>query len=206
MIETLQFMECYINESTRIKNCPELLAASAESRNMPTRLDDEKAMKALAVQVVEHKKRQWTNHAAITKNSYLIWAHMQRLHHLMTPELRSDCDQLLKYSMKITQAMIELACMRDWFFTAQAMIEFRRSLVQALDVKSSQLLQIPHFDEDILKHCHRGKHAVSTLDAFLSRDPEQRKGVAKMEAQQLADVEAFVSHISNMEIKAEVEV
>merc|ERR1719192_1629747 len=99
----------------------------------------------------------------------------------MTPELRSDCDQLLKFSMKISQAMIEIACMREWFFTAQAMIEFRRSLVQALDVKTSQLLQIPHFNEEILKHCHRGKNAVSTLSAFLLKDPEQRKGVANME-------------------------
>uniref|UniRef100_A0A6U6V0P2 J domain-containing protein n=1 Tax=Zooxanthella nutricula TaxID=1333877 RepID=A0A6U6V0P2_9DINO len=206
MIETLQFLEYYINESTRVKNCPELLAASAESRNMPTRLDDEKAMKALAAQVTEHKKRQWPNHPAITKNSYLLWAHMQRLHHLMTPELRQDCDQLLKHSVKITQAMIELACFRDWFFTAQSMIEFRRSLIQAMDVKSSQLLQIPHFDEEILRHCHRGKNAVSTLENFVGKDPEQRKGLAKMEPQQLADIEAFVAHMSDMEVKAIVEV
>ena len=37
LIETLQFCEYYINESTRLKNCPELLAASAESRSMATR-------------------------------------------------------------------------------------------------------------------------------------------------------------------------
>lgn len=206
MIETLQFMEYYINESTRVKNCPELLAASAESREMQGRLDDEKTMKSLAAQVQEHKKRQWPNHPAITKNSFLIWAHMQRLHHLMTPELRKDVDQLLKYSVKITQAMIELACIRDWFFTAQAMIEFRRSLVQAMDVKSSQLLQIPHFDEEILRHCHRGKNSVATLESFLSRDPEQRKGLAKMQPQQLADVEAFVAHVSDVQVKAIIEV
>merc|ERR1719330_952225 len=103
----------------------------------------------------------------------------------MSPALLSDCDELLRHSMKITQAMIELACMREWFATAQAMIEFRRCLVQALDVKSSQLLQIPHFNEEILKHCHRGKKAVSSLSEFLSKDPEQRKGLAKMDPQQL---------------------
>merc|ERR1712038_2101611 len=125
---------------------------------------------------------------------------------LMTPELRDDCDTLLKHSLKITGAMVEIACMREWFFTAQAMIEFRRCLIQALDVKSSQLLQIPHFNEEILKHCHRGKKAVSSLSEFLSKDPEQRKGLAKMEPQQLADIEAFCSHISNVELKAVVEV
>jgi len=86
------------------------------------------------------------------------------------------------------------------------MIEFRRSLVQALDVKTSQLLQIPHFNEEILKHCHRGKNAVSTLADFLSKDPEQRKGLSKMEPQQLADIEEFCAHVSDMQLKAIVEV
>merc|ERR1719277_941441 len=107
------------------------------------------------------------------KNQYLIWSHMQRRHHLMAAELRSDCDELLGHSMKVTQAMIEIACMREWFATAQAMIEFRRCLVQALDVKSSQLLQIPHFREDLVEKCV----GVSTLVEFLALDVDRRKAL-----------------------------
>eukprot|EP00929_Paragymnodinium_shiwhaense_P011933 TRINITY_DN11834_c0_g1_i1.p1 TRINITY_DN11834_c0_g1~~TRINITY_DN11834_c0_g1_i1.p1 ORF type:complete len:668 (+),score=215.43 TRINITY_DN11834_c0_g1_i1:170-2173(+) len=205
MIETLQFLGYYINEATRVKNCPELLAASAESRGMLTRPTDNAQMKPLSQQVVEHKKRQFTV-PIIMKNSFLIWGHMQRLHHEMTAELRADCDELLKYSLKISQAMIEIACMREWFFTAQSMIEFRRCLIQALDLKSSQLLQIPHFTEEILKHCHRGKHSISTLTDFLKKEPDERKGLAKMDPQQLQDVEAFCHHISDMQLTAKVEV
>ena len=46
---------------------------------------------------------------------------------------------------------------------------------QALDVKSSQLLQIPHFNEEILKHCLKGKNATSTLSDYLQKEKEQRK-------------------------------
>mmetsp|Transcript_97055 Transcript_97055/g.289933 ORF Transcript_97055/g.289933 Transcript_97055/m.289933 type:complete len:666 (-) Transcript_97055:28-2025(-) len=205
MIETLQFLGYYITEATRVKNCPELLAASAESRSMPTRPTDNVQMKPFAQHVTEHKKRQF-NLPIIVKNQFLIWAHMQRLHHLMTTELRADTNQLLKHAMKITQAMVEIACMREWFFTAQAMIEFRRSLVQALDVKTSQLLQIPHFNEEIIKHCHRGKNAVSNLLDFISKDPEQRKGLSKMEPQQVLDIEAFCAHVSDVELKVVLEV
>eukprot|EP00442_Polarella_glacialis_P045253 CAMPEP_0115080842 /NCGR_PEP_ID=MMETSP0227-20121206/18912_1 /TAXON_ID=89957 /ORGANISM="Polarella glacialis, Strain CCMP 1383" /LENGTH=666 /DNA_ID=CAMNT_0002468549 /DNA_START=172 /DNA_END=2172 /DNA_ORIENTATION=+ len=205
MVETLQFMGYYINEATRTKNCPELLAASAESRGMDTRVTDNNDMKALATQVVEHKKRQFSL-PIIIKNNFLLLGHTQRLHHLMTPDLRSDCDELLKYSVKITQAMIEIACMREWFFTAQAMIEFRRSLVQGLDLKASQLLQIPHFTEESLKHTSRGKNSISTLTDFISKDPEQRKGLGDMDPNQLADIEAFCSHVSNVEFKAITEV
>merc|ERR1719228_2075956 len=106
----------------------------------------------------------------------------------MTPELRSDCDRLLKASMKITQAMIEIACMREWFFTAQAMIDFRRSLVQGIDVKGAQLMQVPHFTEETVKACGRGKNPCVTLGDFLSKDPEQRKALTKIEnEEQLLD-------------------
>lgn len=206
MIETLQLLGQFINEGTRVKNCPELLAASAESRGMETRPTDNQQMKPIGAAVVEHKKRQFQV-PIIMKNQFLIWAHMQRLHHLMSPELRSDTDQLLKYAMKITHAMVEIACMREWFFTAQAMIEFRRCLVQALDVKGTQMLQIPHFDEDMIKQCNRGKHPVSNLADFVSRDPEIRKVIlSKMEPQQLLDIEAFCAHVSCIELKAIVEV
>jgi translocation protein SEC63 len=205
MIETLQFLGYYMADSTRAKNCPELLAASAESRNMLIRPSDNVSMKPIIENVVEHKKRQWQL-PVIVRNSYLLWAHMQRLHGSMSPELREDLDQLLKHSMKITQAMLEIACMREWFFTAQAMIEFRRYLVQALDLKASPLLQIPHFTEETLKHCHRGKNAVSSLTEFLKKDNAERKGVANMNPNQLADIEAFASHVSDVELRAVIEV
>jgi len=207
MIETLQFLGFYINESTRVKNCPELLASSAESRSMTQRPTDNNAMKPLGQQVVEHKPRQFQSHPIIMKNSFLIWGHMQRLHHLMTTELRADCDQLLRYSMKITQAMIEIACMREWFFTAQALIDFRRSLVQGIDVKGAQLLQVPHFTEETLKACGRGKNPCTTLSDFLAKDADQRKGLTRIEdEEQLLDIEAFVAHVGDIEIKVKVEV
>jgi len=142
----------------------------------------------------------------IIKNNFLLLGHMQRLHHLMTPELRKDTDEILRFSMKITQAMIEIACMREWFFTAQSMIECRRCLVQALDLKSSQLLQIPYFTEDVLHHTKKGKNAVASLTEFISKPPEERKGIASMDAQQRLDIEAFCSHVSDVELKAHLEV
>lgn len=205
MIETLQFLGGYIAKDTRLKSCPEFLAASAESRGMPLRESDNEAMRPLSKQITEHAKRKF-NPPIIIRNTFLIWAHMQRLHEHMTPELLADLHQLLRSSTRITQAMIEIACMREWFFTAQAMIEFRRCLIQALDVKSSQLLQIPHFDEDTLSHCKRGKHAVTTLLEFIGKAPEERKGLAKMTPQEIQDVEEFCLHVSDMELRATVEV
>mmetsp|Transcript_22756 Transcript_22756/g.58183 ORF Transcript_22756/g.58183 Transcript_22756/m.58183 type:complete len:672 (+) Transcript_22756:150-2165(+) len=206
LIETLHTFASYINDATRVKNCPELLAISGESRAMVMRPTDNEAMKPIGQQVVEHKKAEFAKWPIVMKNTYLVYAHMQRLHHLLTPELRQDLDQLLRCSMRISQAMIEIGCMREWFFTAQAMIDFRRSLVQALDIKASSLLQVPHFTEEHIKHCKTGKNPVSSLDTFLKKEPEDRKGMASLEPEQVLDIEAFCEHVSHMELRATVEV
>ncbi len=51
LIETLQFMGHYINETTRLKNCPELVASSGESRKMEIRPEDDAEMKPVISEV-----------------------------------------------------------------------------------------------------------------------------------------------------------
>jgi len=206
MIETLQFLGYFINENTRVKACPELLAACAESRGMKTRPTDNAHLKPLGTKVHEHKKRSFAL-PVVMKNQFLVWGHMQRAHNLMSPELRADVDEILGYSMRITQAMIEIACMREWFATAQAIIDFRRCLVQALDVKASQLLQIPHFNEELVEKCAIAAPPVLTLVDFLTLDADRRKGLLEScNPQHIADVDAFCSHVGEVVLKAKVEV
>lgn len=207
LIETLQFLGYYISESTRTPMCPEILAACAESRSIPTRLTDNQQIKRLAGCVVEHKKRVFTL-PTVMKNQYLIWAHMQRQHGRMMPELRCDCDEILRHSIKVTQAMIEVASMREWFGTAQAMVDFRRCLVQALDVRSSQLLQVPHFEEEHVALCSMDCSHSGALAEFLALGADRRKALLSdaMSPAQLADIEAFCTHVGQAELRARVDV
>eukprot|EP00929_Paragymnodinium_shiwhaense_P024344 TRINITY_DN15008_c0_g1_i1.p1 TRINITY_DN15008_c0_g1~~TRINITY_DN15008_c0_g1_i1.p1 ORF type:complete len:709 (-),score=202.40 TRINITY_DN15008_c0_g1_i1:175-2301(-) len=204
MIETLQFLGYYINENTRQKSCPELLAACAESRQMKSRPSDNAQMKKLWPLVHEHKKRTFTL-PVVMKNQYLLWAHMQRHHESLTAELRSDVETLLGYSMRITQAMIEIACMREWFAAAQAMIDFRRCLTQALDLKSSQLLQVPHFNEELVQRCGAASPPVVTLMDFLKLTAERRRELLKTtisDSQKFADIDEFCAHVGEVELRA----
>jgi translocation protein SEC63 len=88
--------------------------------------------------------------------------------------------------------------------TAQAVIEFRRCLVQALDVKDSQLLQIPHIDQTLLRELQRGKKKANTVAEFLATPKEERKG--RLSPAQQLDVEEFGIHFPDIEISAHVEV
>mmetsp|Transcript_17161 Transcript_17161/g.36874 ORF Transcript_17161/g.36874 Transcript_17161/m.36874 type:complete len:665 (+) Transcript_17161:255-2249(+) len=203
LIETLQFMEHFLNETIRLKNLPEYLAASAESRQLPTRLDDQAVMTKLKKEVQEPVKPKW-QHPIIVRNSLLVNAHMQRLHELLTPELQEDLELILKSSMRITQAMVEICLARGWVFSAQSVVEFRRCLVQALDIKDSPLLQIPHFDEDLIRQLNRGKGSPPTLKWFLSKPVAEQKGLQSQDPQKLLDMQAFADHLPQVELEAEV--
>lgn len=203
MIETLQFLGFYIGESARAKNGPELLAACAESRSMGTHPWDNAHLKKLTGHVIEHKKRVFT-FPAVMKNQYLVWAHMQRRHELMFVELKNDLNELLRHSMKVSQAMIEVACMREWFGTAQGMIEFRRCLVQALDIKSSQLLQIPHFTEKHVELCRKATPSITTLKDFLALEADERRKLSQLSDTECLDVESLCQFIGESRVKATI--
>ncbi|XP_026193906.1 dnaJ protein ERDJ2A [Cyclospora cayetanensis] len=174
MVESVQFLTHVMTEGTRLKNLPELLAASGESRAMKIEREDDNDMKQICDSVVETKKRVFT-----------------------MPVIVRD-------SLPITQCMMEVSVLSDWYLTADSVLEFRRCLVQAISGRSQSLLQIPHFDEDVIRHCHRGKNVIRELGDFLRQESDERRGTIDMTPEQLADIQAFSSHVPNIDIQAEI--
>ncbi|KFH15279.1 DnaJ family Sec63 protein [Toxoplasma gondii MAS] len=203
LVETLQFLTHYMAEGSRLKNFPEYLSASGESRAMQVEKEDDVEMREIIDQAVEPKKRV-LNAPIIVRNYYLILGHMQRLHHLMSDRLRDALDELLKASLPITQCMAEICVLSDWLHAATSVLEFRRCLVQGLDGRSSTLLQVPHFTPEAVRHCQRGKHAARELGDFLKQDPEERKGLVDMSPDQQLDIQAFCHQVSRMKMEATV--
>lgn len=202
-VETLQYLTYTINENSRIKAFPEMLAATSESRDLELRDDDDQFVRTAMDEVVEPKKRMFKV-PIITKNYFLILTHMQRRHDLLNDNLKKDLDDILQFSMLITHSMIEISILRDWFLTAQAALTFRRCLIQAFDMRSSSLLQIPHFDEAFLKNVHKGKSAAREILDFVHQDPEQRKGLSEMNEEQILDIKVFCSVVPDIKLTAEI--
>lgn len=57
LVETLQFLTHYMTEGSRLKNFPEYLSASGESRAMQVEKADDVEMRDLIDNAVEPKKR-----------------------------------------------------------------------------------------------------------------------------------------------------
>uniref|UniRef100_A0A8C9LHW9 DnaJ protein ERDJ2B-like n=1 Tax=Piliocolobus tephrosceles TaxID=591936 RepID=A0A8C9LHW9_9PRIM len=204
-IETLQYLTYTINENSRAKAYPEMLAATAESRDIQLREIDNTYVKKMMDELTEPKKRTFKV-PIITKNYFLILAHMQRRYDLLSDDLKKDLDKILEFSLLITHCMIEISILRDWFLTAQAALTFRRCLIQALDIRSSSLIQIPHFDENNVKHVHKGKNSVKDLLEFVHQSHENRKGLVDMTENQTLDVKAFCTIVPDIKMSGEIEV
>lgn len=202
-IETLQYLTYTINENSRSKSFPEMLAATAESRDIEMKKDDEQYIKTLMEELIEPKKRTFKI-PVITKNYFLILAHMQRRHDLLSEDLKKDLEHILKFSLLITHSMIEISILRDWFLTAQSALTFRRCLIQAFEAKNSSLLQIPHFDENIVRHVHKGKFSVKEVLDFVHQDHENRKGLVDMNPDQILDVKSFCNTIPDIKMTAHI--
>lgn len=95
--------------------------------------------------------------------------------------------RVFRASEAVTQCMAEFAFLRGWLFTLQAVIEFRRRLVQGVEGSSlvAALLQVPHFDETTVKHCLRGRKAVKCFKSFVTQDSVERKGTLLMTPEQI---------------------
>merc|ERR1719272_164824 len=124
----------------------------------------------------------------------------------MTPELKDDLNEILRSSLKVTGSMIEIACAREWFVTAQAMIEFKARLVQGVDVKRSLLTQVPQFTQEDITKFQTGAGAAKTLVQFLGQASEERKGLADMSAGQKQDIDAFCNHVALCDLNGKIEV
>lgn len=205
-MESMHIISYHLREDTRGPQLPEMLAMMEESRQQKFRgSQDAKYMKAVHDAVEEPKKAQYARPPVLVRNRALLWAHLQRkLPSELSPELRKDLDELLGHSLLLTETMVDCAMSRNWLITAQAVIEFRRCLVQAMDVKDSQLLQIPHINQDLLRELQRGKKKANTVKEFIETPKEERKG--RLSPAQQLDVEEFGRHFPDVEISAHVEV
>jgi len=205
LLETMQFLGHHISEVTRFKMLPELFAASAESRALTIRPSDNADMKPVMDNTVEGSKRRF-NVPIVVRNQFLIWAHLQRQHLHMSVALKDDLKKLLIHSPKICQVMVEISCMREWFFTAQSVLEFHRCLIQGIDTKNKgfTLLQIPHYDEEQVKHALRGKKAMNSIKDFIKQDSPERRALTKMTEEQQADIDDFLGNFPDVTLDVKV--
>lgn len=181
----------FISENHRLKMFPEVLATSAEYRECcPPKQSDREGLNKLLGKLKVEKLMQKPKfeHPVILKGNLLLHAHLLRLVDMLTPELKTDLDNILMITPELNDAMIEISFQRRWLQTTLSAIRFSQSLIQGLWA-DSPLLQLPHFTENEIKYVNKkDKSQAKILADYLRTPDDQKKGLAGFTDVQKKDV------------------
>lgn len=207
MYDTYSWFHYTLDQHTLIKSLPEVLAGSAEfrQRNVPKSPEDKQDIGQLMAAVKTQMQKPKFNHPVCVKGNVLMHTHLLRQTSKITnPNLASDLKYMLQVSTSLIDAMISVCQHQDSIQTAQNCIEFGQFVTQAMWVKDSTLLQLPHFTQEEVKHCEKGKAKASTIVEYRSMPEDQRKGMATFSDEQKEDVAKYLAMLPDISVEAKV--
>ncbi|GIX63177.1 translocation protein SEC63 [Babesia caballi] len=200
-LETLQLIYYTVSENTRQKALPEIYACAIECSSVPPHPADEALMRTFVSDAGDFKRKNNTKENL--RNFIMLLCHMNR-NEDFPPELLEVQAEILKYSMLITQCMLDVALCRRWMMTTKSIIDFRRCLIQSLTGRRDSYFQIPHLTNECIAHIQRSKAGTKTVGEYVAIPMEAKKGLVGMSEGQLADVAAFCEYFPNVDLSVDV--
>lgn len=190
MYDTYSWYHHTLGENTLIKSLPEFLAGSAEfrQRNMPKTQSEKDEIGQIMAKVRSSMQKPKYNHPVCVKGNVLIHAHLLRKTEMLSAAAMEDLKHMLKVSGALVDAMISVCQHQDNLATAINCIEFGQYLTQGIWVRDSDLLQLPHFTPEEIKHVEKAKTKGNKVVLYRTIADEQKKGMATFTEDQKKDV------------------
>mgnify|MGYP005990180507 CR=1 FL=1 len=198
---TVELFVSSVTEKTKIRGALEILCASSEFGQLPLRMAEETQLKQLGMYLPQGVSPSANYEDAATKVLVLLQSHFSRL--ALPAELRGDLHTILRDSIKLLQALVDVVASQGWLKPAVAAMELSQMLVQGLWDKDSVLLQIPHFTAEIVA----AMKAVQVESVFevLEMEDDVREKVLPLSPAQMSDVALFCNSYPNIELSFEVD-
>lgn len=206
MYDTYSWFHYTLNEHTIIKSLPELMAGSAEfrKRNMPKDAKEKDSIGKLMNSVRSQMQKPKYNHPVCVKGNVLLHAYLLRKTEKLTESLKEDLRYMLRCSNSLLDAMISVCQHQDSLQTATNCIELGQYLAQAMWVKDSSLLQLPHFTETEVAHVAKGKNKIDGILAYRDLPEDQRKGMNDFSEAQKNDVAEYLKLFPDITVESKV--
>ncbi|CAB9505956.1 Putative U5 small nuclear ribonucleoprotein 200 kDa helicase [Seminavis robusta] len=206
MYDTYSWFHYTLNEHTIIKSLPELMAGSAEfrKRNMPKDSNEKSTIAKLLSGMRSQMQKPKYNHPVCVKGNVLLHAYLLRKTDALTAGLKEDLRCMLRLSSSLLDAMISVCQHQDSLQTAMNCIELGQYLSQAMWVKDSSLLQLPHFTAEEIKHVEKGKQKCDGILQYRDLPDDQKKGMNDFTDAQKADVAAYLKLFPDITVESKV--
>jgi pre-mRNA-splicing helicase BRR2 len=219
---TMEVFATSITDRTKTRGLLEVLSAAAEFELMPVRHGEdlflERTARHLPYTLAEDT--DWTN--PHTKVQVLLQCHMQRSK--LPVDLRRDLESVLKQSLPLLGAMVDVCASQGWLKPALAVMGLSQMLVQGVwrTHPHAELLQLPWFDEERAAVCAESTYVpepeegeddaegepqpVDSVFAFMEMNEDLRvKLLSGLSPEQTAAVAEFCNRFPSIELSWEVE-
>ena len=207
MYDTYSWFHNTLNEHTLMKWLPEVMAASAEFRNhnVPKTAEDKAAVSQVMSLVKTNMQKPKHSLPAIVKSNVLLHSHlMRKSDKIESSQLQDDLKRMMRLSTSLNDAMISVCKHQDHLSTAMTCIEYGQYLTQAMWVKDSSLLQLPHFTEEEVKHAQKGKGKAANILEYKALEDSTKKGMANFTEEEKQDVLNYLEMMPDISIDTKV--
>lgn len=193
--ETYSAFYQMLKETSKMKNMPEILACSAEFRELCEIRDSEKVEISKLAGVMENQKLMlkpvYTREKLPTvfKGNLLVHMHVLRKTNELSPELRKGVDALIAMSPEFIDSMVEIAYQRGWLETTLQCIHFAQHMKQGMFKGQSALHQLPHLSDEAREEIAKeSEKKADVLSDYINTPNSEKKGLDKLTAEQKLDV------------------
>ncbi|KAK4489600.1 hypothetical protein RD792_005412 [Penstemon davidsonii] len=204
----------------------EVFISAAKFLEIPVRKSDDEPLRKLFMTVRSElnldlknmKKEQakfWGRDSAIVKTELLIQAHLTRETATITADLDRDCKRFLEFSPSLLEELMKMAIIprspsgHGWLRPAVGVVEFSQCIVQAVPLSARKaegiapFLQLPHFNDDIIKKITRKK--IRNFQEFQAISIQERTElltqVAELSPPQVQDIENVLELIPSVTVE-----
>jgi translocation protein SEC63 len=207
MYDTYSWYHYTLSDHTLNKWLPEVLAGSAEfrKRHVPKTAEEKAEVNQVMSLVKTQMAKPKYNHPVVLKGNVLMHSHLLRKsNEIASPMLVDDLKYMLRLSTALIDAMISVSQQQDLLQTAATCIEFGQYVTQAMWVKDSSLLQLPHFTSEEVQHCEKGKGKAATILEYRDIEDDQKKGMANFTDEQKQDVYKYLKMLPDITVESKV--
>ena len=197
---TVELFASSITAKTKIKGLIDIIAAATEYNSIIIRQGEKNQLQHMAkhVQLAINDASKFEDPA--TKVNLLIQQHFARK--ILPVDLALDLKVILGPYIKLLQAIVDVISSQGWLKPALAAMELSQMVVQGMWDKDSVLLQIPHFNQDIVSYCNNHPSgAIETVYDVIELDDDVRTDILKnMSKDQVSDIATFCNSYPSIEL------
>jgi len=195
-----------LNEHTIVKTLPEVLAGSAEFRqnNQPKSQADKQEIQNIMSKVRAQMQKPNFAHPVVVKGNLLLHSHLTRQSDILSSASEQGLKHMLKYSSSLIDAMISVCKHQESLNAALNCIRFGQYVAQGMWLKDSELLQLPHFTAEEVKHTEKGKNSTSNIVDYIKVPDESKKGLADFSEEQKEDIVKCCKILPDISVESKV--